>query len=367
MIFGGLIFLMATQSYYDLVNSVPGLTHYYSFNSVDQAKDLKGNVNGTLKGSPKFSDVGVTFDGKSYIELPDHADFSAATTGDLTIVVYQTVSDWTRVSQNNEYLHWMGKGRSNTYEWTFRIYIDGGGGEAPTRHRRTSFYAYNNSGGLGAGSFFQDENDGPGTVRIIGGQISRSAGVTRMYKNGVLRDTDKLSDYNIVLKRASAPVDVGTRGDNSGYLVGTIRRLAFYNRALTAAEMKTIADGKNLPDGGPGQSTGEGAATVPTPPVVTTGGTRVRIGTAEHAIDGVDTARGTDQLIMYTPNTGKYTTTNEWGTEVGVRTGQVVSVVRQGGGLNEHIPSDGYVLSGHGTSRTWLDTNGILGAKVEII
>ena len=195
---------MAAQTYLGLLNSIPGLTHYYSFTGADGAKDLKGNVNGIIHGAPQFTAKGMVLDGNDWIELPDHADFSPATTGEITIVVYQTVSNWTKVSHNNEYLHWMGKGRSNQYEWTFRIYIDGGGGEAPARKRRTSFYSYNPSGGLGAGSFFQDEGDGPGVERIVGGQITTKAGVTRMYKNGALRDTDQLSGYNIVPKRTPA-------------------------------------------------------------------------------------------------------------------------------------------------------------------
>ena len=361
MFFGGLIFVMAGQTYLGLLNSIPGLTHYYALNNVSKAQDLKGNVHGTARGNPQFTASGMVVKGSDWVELPDHADFSAATTGEITIIAYQTVGDWTRLSQNNEYLHWMGKGRSNTYEWTFRHYIDGGGGEAPTRHRRTSFYAYNPSGGLGAGSFFQDENDGVGVVRIVGGQISTKSGTTKMYKNGVLRDTDKLSDYNIVPKHTSATVGLGTRGDNSGFLVGTLYRVAFFNRALTAAEMKTIADGKGLPDGEATQPDGGGAVV---PPVTT--GKQVKVGTATHAIDGTDVERGANQLIIYTPSTGKQTTTNEWGTEAAVLDGKIASHVRQTGGLNASIPSNGFVLSGHGTSRQWLEANAVIGAPVTV-
>lgn len=362
---------MAAQTYTGLITGIPGLTHYYTFNDVDKARDLKGNINGIIHGAPKFTASGMVLDGNDWIELPDHADFSPATTKELTIVIYQTVNDWTKVSHNNEYIHWMGKGRSGQYEWTFRIYKDGGGGEAPARKRRTSFYSYNPSGGLGAGSFFQDEGDGPGVERIVGGQISAKGtgsypGWTKMWKNGVVRDTDSLSGYSIIPKRTPAPVGIGTRGDNTGFLVGTIRRVAFFNRALTAAEMKTLADSKSLPDGQISQPDG-GGAVIPTPPTPVAGKSRIRIGTAERIVDGVDINRGADQLIVYTSATGGKTTTNGYGTEAAVRGSKIVSHVQQAGGLNASIPSDGFVLSGHGTSRTWLDTNAKIGASAELI
>ena len=130
--------------------------------------------------------------------------------------------------------------------------------------------------------------------------------------------------------------------------------------------MKTIADGKGLPDDGSIPSDG-GAAVIPTPPTEVTTKRRIRIGTAEHSIDGVDVARGTDQLIIYTSATGRATTTNEYGTESAVRSNKIVSHVRQAGGLNASIPSDGFVLSGHGASRLWLETNAVIDAKVELL
>ena len=107
-------------------------------------------------GNVQFKDDGAHFDGKSWIELPDNPDFSVVTTKELTIVAFVTVDDWTKVSHNNEYLHWMGKGKADAHEWVFRTYVDGGGGEAPSRKRRISFYHFVPSGGLGTGSFVQD-------------------------------------------------------------------------------------------------------------------------------------------------------------------------------------------------------------------
>ena len=62
--------------------------------------------------------------------------------------------------------------------------------------------------------------------------------------------------------------------------------------------------------------------------------------------------RGPDELIIYTPNYEKPTThTNQWGTEAVVRNGMVVK-------QNDHntpIPSDGYVVSGHGEASRWIE------------
>jgi hypothetical protein len=62
-----------------------------------------------------------------------------------------------------------------------------------------------------------------------------------MYKDGRLRDTDLLSGYSIVPKNTTTPVRIGSRGDNTGFLVGKVRRVAFFNRVLTAPEMQKLA------------------------------------------------------------------------------------------------------------------------------
>ncbi len=73
--------------------------------------------------------------------------------------------------------------------------------------------------------------------------------------------------------------------------------------------------------------------------------------------------RGPDQLVVYTPEHHTETTgTNEWGTEVLVRSGTVVSA----GGNDNAIPEDGLVLSGHGTAAQWLTTTVQPGSTVEL-
>jgi len=62
--------------------------------------------------------------------------------------------------------------------------------------------------------------------------------------------------------------------------------------------------------------------------------------------------RGIDEIVIYLPGYGLRTGTNDFGTEVIVQNGVVQSVSVQSG--NNYIPSDGYVISGHGSGARWL-------------
>ena len=97
-------------SFEDTIRAIPGLTNYYPLDDVSQAKDVVGGKNGHVRGNVTFRADGAHFDGKSFIELPDSDTFSVTTTKELTIIIFLTVDDWKRVSNNNEYINWMGKG-----------------------------------------------------------------------------------------------------------------------------------------------------------------------------------------------------------------------------------------------------------------
>ena len=87
------------------------------------------------------------------------------------------------------------------------------------------------------------------------------------------------------------------------------------------------------------------------------------LGVAERTVDGINTPRGTDMLIVYTPGTGRATTgTNQWGYEVVVEDGYVVAA----GGNNSPIPQNGFVVSAHGASIPWLQENAPVGARVTL-
>lgn len=181
---------------------------------------------------PSASPVAPVFDGKTgYVDLGNDVAFSQPRAGAITIEAWMRPDSLAMAAQESSgYVHWLGKGIAGAHEWTFRMYQQG---NAEGRGNRTSFYAFNLTGGLGAGSYAQD------TVTI--GQWMHFVGVidatsTRIFKNGVLRDSDPLSGYSIVPQHGSAPVRVATRDMNS-FFQGSIGRVAIYGGALSAARI----------------------------------------------------------------------------------------------------------------------------------
>jgi hypothetical protein len=230
-------------TFLDTLKSVPGLTHYYPL--ANDARDVVGAQHGVVHGAT-FNGTHAVFKDKTYIELGDHDDFSVATKGGLTVLVFNTIDNWMGGSAS-EYVNWFGKSANGTpSEWSFRHYCwPNGTGEAPARPKRTSFYHFNPSGGLGAGSYFQDD-DAAGVERVVVGTCDLTR--TQMFKNGVLRDSDLLSGYSIKPQNTTQPVRLGSKDLATGFLVGRLRRVAFYNRVLSAAEIKKLYDARNEAD-----------------------------------------------------------------------------------------------------------------------
>jgi len=92
--------------------------------------------------------------------------------------------------------------------------------------------------------------------------------------------------------------------------------------------------------------------------------TSVTVAGQTHALDGVNIYRSTNYLVEYTPAKGATTGTNQYGYEAAVVGGKVTTVADGVG--NMAIPANGFVLSGHGTSRTWLKTYATVGATVTL-
>jgi hypothetical protein len=67
--------------------------------------------------------------------------------------------------------------------------------------------------------------------------------------NGAVKDKDALSGYSIKPQNTTTPLMLGTRGDNTGFLVGKIRRVAIYNRVLTATELTKIYNARDDVEG----------------------------------------------------------------------------------------------------------------------
>lgn len=70
--------------------------------------------------------------------------------------------------------------------------------------------------------------------------------------------------------------------------------------------------------------------------------------------------RGTDELVVYTSESGQTTGTNHYGLEAVVKNGVIVKIQDN----DNPIPEDGFVISGHEQARLWIIDNLELGMKV---
>lgn len=73
-------------------------------------------------------------------------------------------------------------------------------------------------------------------------------------------------------------------------------------------------------------------------------------------------SRGTNQLVIYTSAYGTSTGTNEYGYEAIVVGNTVVEL----SGANSPIPTDGFVISGHGKAKNWINSAVKVGTKVYV-
>lgn len=73
-------------------------------------------------------------------------------------------------------------------------------------------------------------------------------------------------------------------------------------------------------------------------------------------------ARGQNQLVIYTPNYGTRTNTNEFGAEAVVENNTVTEL----SGADSYIPRNGLVISGHGRAKTWMNSAIKVGTKIYI-
>lgn len=115
---------------------------------------------------PHDPDHSVALSGKSYIEIGDNKAFSVGTHG-LTVEVWLRLPKLDFPGQtgagDDPYVHWLGKGEKDHFEWGFRLYSKHRkDGTKATRANRISAYIWNpkaTDGGAneGAGAYFQDE------------------------------------------------------------------------------------------------------------------------------------------------------------------------------------------------------------------
>jgi hypothetical protein len=205
-----------------------GRGHHGTIHNVTLTSNRLGN------GSSAYSFNGTD----AYIEIPDHNAFSVSTTGQLSISVWMRPGtlDFLK-DEGTGYVHWLGKGVANQHEWTFRMYS---ADNTEGRQNRTSFYLFNRTGGLGAGSYVQ-ESVTRGTWYHYVAVVDMRTDTIKWYKNGVLKDQDPFmnSPYQIYPQSGTAPVRIGTRNFAS-YFKGAIDNLHIYNRALSASQVRQL-------------------------------------------------------------------------------------------------------------------------------
>ena len=72
--------------------------------------------------------------------------------------------------------------------------------------------------------------------------------------------------------------------------------------------------------------------------------------------------RGSNQLVVYTSGFGEYTNTNEFGKEAIVIEDKIFGFC----GSNCYIPKNGFIISGHGSAKKWINEKLMEGATVKI-
>jgi hypothetical protein len=210
---------------------------------------------GMYHGTPVFRERGaikddvntaIKLDGnRSYVEIPNHKDFSQPSSGKgLTVEVWVRPDALDFEGETSDpYIYWLGKGEPKQWEWALRFYS----AKSMDRPNRISAYIFNSDGGLGAGAYFQDQLKASEWIHVVacfdpGDADTNGAGV-HIYKNGVRRlgPPSPGTLYNnprwqIRPRLGAAPVRLGTC-DAKSFFIGGLDEVAIYRRILSAKEI----------------------------------------------------------------------------------------------------------------------------------
>lgn len=186
----------------------------------------------------------IKFNGSSgnYVEIPDATALSAAATGSLTICAWirpdslqNTVTEGS--DPEGSYVHFLGKAVASpaAYEYMMRLYnkFQADGVTLNQRPNRLSIYHFKTTGGLGSGSYFQDNLTVGGWIFVA---ASFNAIGPAIWKDGAWRDGDFFSDYGITPADTTSPLRVGTAALTS-YVNAAIGPLVIFPRRLTDEEV----------------------------------------------------------------------------------------------------------------------------------
>jgi Concanavalin A-like lectin/glucanases superfamily len=187
-------------------------------------------------------DPAASFNGVSqYLQVPSSSALTVPQTGCLSVQAWiQPKTLQFSHEEGTGYVYVLGKGTSGKYEYAMRMYSKTNT-ESPVRPNRISAYAWNLSGGLGSGSYFQDPvvvNQWMMVTFVIDATKSSAwpAGYVSIYKDGTLRGQVSLSQYDTKPGASDAPFRVATR-ELESYFQGGIGKVAVYNYVLSGADI----------------------------------------------------------------------------------------------------------------------------------
>lgn len=232
--------------------------------------DLSGNGhNGAYRGgTPPTAklpngDAAADFNGSGeYVTVNNVANLSVPATGVLTIESWMRPDTLTFPHTEAEgYVYWLGKCSYSTgCEYANRMYsLNNTAGRA----NRISDYEWNVTAGLGSGSYFQDDITAGQWIYVTDiidmkdTSPEYPTGYISIYKNGVLRKTTPLNQYNVVPGTTPTPFVVGTLTEDS-FFEGAVGKVAVYDYALTQAQITTHYNAMSAASAG-------GQAAQPTP------------------------------------------------------------------------------------------------------
>jgi len=90
----------------------------------------------------------------------------------------------------------------------------------------------------------------------------------------------------------------------------------------------------------------------------------IEAGRTKRSVEGLNRARGPNDLVVFTPEFGPSTITDDSGIEVVVRSGRVVDVLDNTGSTT--IPRDGFIVSARGEAREWVRRSLRKGTRVRV-
>ncbi len=206
------------------------------------------NLTGVFTNSPSATkmsngDTVSVFNGvNQYFTINDNNYLEIVRTGILTIEAwFRPDTLQFKYEEGTGYVYWMGKGSTNEQSWAARMYSYN---NTEGRFNRISGYAFNLTGGLGAGSYFQD-NVTVGqwifytiTINTVNVSSTYPTGYTKIFKNGIQRQQNSLLGYGIIPQNSTAPMRIATRQLQS-FFQGAIGKVAVFDYELNYSQLQT--------------------------------------------------------------------------------------------------------------------------------